>query len=364
MLKKFLALLLILPILVLTGCTSSDVGDTSSEDIDFVDVPRSLVEEEDQLASIFFQRAFAQTNEEDIVNESAKLGLYSRMVEGLHGYVQPKVNRILELEEASFGETLQVFSLERSGEVTKKVTEEAFDINYSSDIEAPYDQIYDYKYTIERSDGDIKTVVYTDAARSRVNYLEKFDNGSTGENYSYMQIIHDQSEDQTRVLIHEKVDDNGEGWYTTLFGLERTGGNREFKYIQESNHGGLSAVAVAGVEALNNYNLTGAFYYKTDLEETDLEAGVSESDMETIMKDDTVPSNSDLPFYAQVKGLKSHDSDDLAIDASVTGEETIDKLYDELPGFDTISPKQSQFIIESLTYDSQDSLLERLELVN
>ncbi|MFW6381458.1 MAG: hypothetical protein ACOCZ3_02835, partial [Bacillota bacterium] len=69
-------------------------------------------------------------------------------------------------------------------------------------------------------------------------------------------------------------------------------------------------------------------------------------------------------FLRSGKRIKSHDSDDLAIDASVTGEETIDKLYDELPGFDTISPKQSQFTIESLTYDSQDSLLERLELVN
>ena len=361
--KKIIISILMIFVLLIGGCSSDDTATTENSNLNFVEMPQSLTEEDNQLASLFFQKALAAVTNEEVIDHSG-LALYSKAVEGIENYGDPKSEDIINLEVNTFDKSLSILSINREGNLNQ--SEKNFDINISSSLEIPYNQIYDYKYTITPTNSEkIKTVLYKNAEDTRINMIERFENGYGNNNF--YQIIHNENQMVTRILIYEEVKENKYP-YVTLIKIDETEDTKKFEYLRESNEEGLIAASFAGIENLDYNNMIGALFLNTDSDNySSSEFFINTIDLENLINSKT---NGTPQIMSQFNGVDENyklntsnasDKNNFTSEPNYPDKQEALDIHENMINFNTIS-YEPNFDIENLKYTGK-TLIERLGIV-
>lgn len=361
--KKLIISILMIFILLIGGCSSEDSVTEKSSNINFVDMPQSLVEENTQIATIFFQKVLAADTKKEVINLSG-LALYSKAVEGIENHGDPKTENIINLEENTFDKTLNVLSINDRRNLSQ--SEKKFDVIISSSVEAPYNQIYDYKYTITPTNSEkIKTVLYKNAEDTRTNMIERFDNGYGNNNF--WQIIHNENQRSTNVLIYEEVKENNYP-YVTLIKIREREDAKIVEYLRESDEKGIVAASFAGIENLQSNNMTGALFLKTDIDNySGSEFLLNTEDLKDLINSEVNGNPQIMSQFDGIDGNYNLNTSNLSYKENFTsetnypGKDEVLDIHESMSNFNTIS-YEPNFDIENLKYTGI-TLIEMLGIV-
>src|SRR6056297_756912 len=140
---------LIISLLIFTGCsnnTPTSDGNTSNTDaqVNLVDPPERLLSSNETQSIISNNISTSETNKvDDVLINRMHIYMISEVTKDLNKYLEPKLERILNIEEDTFNVTTKEFYMDENGDSQK--IENEFDITISKDLNSPYNEKYDLK---------------------------------------------------------------------------------------------------------------------------------------------------------------------------------------------------------------------------
>ena len=367
MFKKILLIIFIvfIPLLLLSGCSSDDPATNETQSVDLVEPPEKLTQDSStssQLASLLFPKVIAQTTANSIIDNRLDLRGITNVTNGYEDYGEEKINNIINIEENTYDHPLKNFNLTESGDNFKEME---FDIIYSSSLEAPYDQIYDYKYILKNSNNsNIISILYKDYTGNKINYIEKYDRSAYDNDQNYFQIIHNENENLTKFLTYENADSEvpSKGFVT----INEKSETKEYKMSQiEIGTDNATSGSFTALENLSTNNLTAVFYYKGSEQDSNSEFY---DDKSTIISNIESGNYFDPQRISSLDGLESTGDYDFV---NITGDyntpdgypnkEKVIDVYKTIIRFNGLY--NLNFNFDNFEYNSpEESLVENIEI--
>ena len=366
--NKKIFILFLMSVLVLSGCSSSDSEPISTDqvDVNFVEAPQELWDESttNSLSSQNTQNNGSPTVDY-ILDEKLEIYDIVQKQKKLSSFGEPKVNKIKKSEEDRFNVPLQflAFPDEGPGPI---IAEDDFDIIHTSNLDSPYAQIYNHKYTIHPSDNnsEIKTVLYSNADGSRISMIEKYDKSDEAgytDDINYFQFIHNERKELTYLLTYE--DARSKDAEPRDIGFYRI--NIEDDTIKKAGVVDIEKDArigkFAAVKDLSNENMSGVFHYKSSyLEEGSEFYASADTISDYINGYRGVSSHQE---YGYIESFRNHDFQSEENKENYPSENQVADFYGKIPSFSEISWNKIEFDVENMEYEGT-TLIEALGIVD